>query len=142
MHYFVYGPLMSSSWNPLPQANRTVLILPFIPSLLLHPEPLLPIVTQALHCSSRSLLVIFSTPSIEQLYATLRRDPRASWLELQRFLGEIYASMLVAVWAVERVLMDVEVRFEGEDGDWEEKMGVGAEQTFKLQGEIGKSVMR
>ena len=132
----VYGPLMSSPKIPLPQAGSTVLILPFTLSTLLHPEPLLPIITQAIHCSSKSLLVILSTQSGEQLYATLHRNPKTNWVRLQRFLGKIYAPMVTAQWAVGRVLMDVEVRFEGEDGDWEEKLGVGAEQTVKLQGGI------
>ncbi|GFZ46183.1 hypothetical protein JCM24511_04430 [Saitozyma sp. JCM 24511] len=124
--------------------DHTLLVLPFTPELLDSPHALLPIIYRSVTASLRSHTVLFCTPrpSIpstsspalslantdqlhaspsEQLYAALRRDPRAHFHALQTFLGKVYATMAAAQWQVGRVLMDVEVHFLGEDQDhgWE-----------------------
>lgn len=125
--------------TPIPQPDHTFLVLPFTPSIYKDPSPLPPIISQVVRSSDRSVLIIFSNPNHgEQLYTTLRRDPRASFAGLQTFLGRVYATMAEAQWRSGRVLMDVEVRFEGEDGDWREKLEnaarAGKGQTVKLEG--------
>ena len=121
--------------TPLPQAEHTLLVLPFTASIYFDPSPLLSPISKIVHASTHSALLLFSTPYDEQLYTTLRRDPRATFDEFQRFLGINYAALAEAQWEAGKVLMDVEVRFEGENGNWEDKLGKRSWQIVKLTGE-------
>lgn len=123
-----------SSTSSLPQADYTYLILPFTELTFTNPSSLLPLISKTIHATKRSLLVIFSSPSNEQLYATLRRDPRASWHGFQRFLGQVYGALAAAQWDAGKVLLDIEVAFEGADVHWSEPSKDGERQTVKLEG--------
>lgn len=94
------------------------LVLPFTPSLLLDPTPLLPTIYQTVVAVPTSHIIVrLVTPSSTgepaegQLYDRLRRNPRANWDVLQRFLAEVYASLSAGQWACGKVLLDVEVAF-------------------------------
>ena len=133
---------MESQTKVLPQTtDHVVLLLPFTPATLNDPAPLLPIISRAVkETQSRSLLVLFSTPlddsqagtsSHGQLYAQLRANPSVNFELFQRFLGKIYATLAAAQWSCGKVLMNVEVAFEGEVvslPDWSNA------QTIRLQG--------
>jgi len=62
--------------------------------------------------------VLFSTPSTdgEQLYPLIRSNPVDNWTDFQSFLGKVYACLAAAQWTAGKVLMEVEVAFQGEDG--------------------------
>lgn len=128
---------MVSSSSSIPAADHTLLILPFLEETYLNPSPFLPIIQQAVQSSSTSVLVIFSTPGTEQLYDSLRKNPQASWDGLQRLLGTMYGSLAGAQWASGRVLMDVEVRFEGDSGVpvSDPRLRSAKAQTVCLEGE-------
>ncbi|KAK8869854.1 hypothetical protein IAR55_000422 [Kwoniella newhampshirensis] len=75
-----------------------------------------------------------------QLYALIRNSPREYFQQFQVFLGKIYAASAAAQWRAGRVMMDVEVHFDGEDGDWGEKLfrdaaGRGECQIIRLEGD-------
>jgi hypothetical protein len=119
--------------------NHTVLVLPFTSSILSDPHPILHTIHQQVINSIESCTVLFSTPrpgggevgsGDEQLYITLRRSPKKYWDVFQRFLGKVYATMAAAQWRVGRVLMDVEIGFDG---------GMDLEKRFK--GEEGLNVV-
>lgn len=99
--------------------RHTVLVLPFTPSTLNNPAHLLPLIYKVTTESVESCTILFSTPSqsggTEDLYNTIRKSPRKYWSVFQRFLGKVYGSMGAAQWRAGRVLMDVEVLFEGLD---------------------------
>ena len=128
--------------TPLPQAKHTLLSLPFTPATYIDPSLLLPIISHAVRASSLSCFVLFSTPHGEQLYTDLRRNPRASFEGLQRFLGRVYSVMAEAQWEAAKVLMDVEVRFEGEHegGVWGESLGDRDWRVLKLKGKLTPDV--
>ena len=98
-------------------AQHTVLVLPFTPSILVDPTPVLQLVYKTTQESRESCTVLFSTPASagRDLYTTLKAEPRKYWETFQKFLGRIYATLSAAQWVVGRVLMDVEVGFEGYD---------------------------
>lgn len=125
----------SSKDYPLP-TDHIILLLPFTLSTYQNPTPLLPIIHQTLtHSSLKSLTVIFLTPdatSPDQLYTQLRKNPVKHWHGFQIFLGKVYATLAAAQWACSRVLMDVEIRFEGEDGGWAEKLRKGGSSEFQV----------
>ncbi|WVQ78065.1 hypothetical protein IAT38_000146 [Cryptococcus sp. DSM 104549] len=126
---------------PIELAEHTVLLLPFTPSLLRDPSPLFPLILDLLpRSSTASFTVLFYTPlnQGEQLYTVLRRSPRESFAELQAFLGGVYAALVTAQWKCGGVLLDVEVHFEGEDGDVKGKVYRGEDgarpQVIGLEG--------
>lgn len=136
-----------------PLADHTVLLLPFTEDTYTNVHPLLPLIFQTLtHSSYSALTAIFSTPSsaeatdstpsqpIDQLYTQLRKDPVAHWTKFQTFLGKIYATLAAAQWRSGRVLMDVEVRFVGEDGDWSEKLDLGRWEDTRVIGIEGMCI--
>jgi pantetheine-phosphate adenylyltransferase len=97
-------------------AEHTVLVLPFTSSLLADPTPILHLVYKTTTESKESCTILFSTPSSSRdLYAMLQAEPRMYWHTFQKFLGRVYATLSAAQWSVGRVLMDVEVGFEGYD---------------------------
>jgi pantetheine-phosphate adenylyltransferase len=98
-------------------AGHTVLILPFIPSILADPTPILHLVYKTTQESSQSCTILFSTPSTPTggIYSVLKAEPRKYWHTFQKFLGRVYATLSAAQWSVGMVLMDVEVGFEGYD---------------------------
>ncbi|KAL7423918.1 hypothetical protein Q5752_001503 [Cryptotrichosporon argae] len=98
---------------------HVLLVLPLTPELLSNPHPLLPTIYKSLALASTSLNVLFTGP----LYAALRRSRAAAWDPLQRFLGNVYATLAAAQWKTGMVDMDVEVHFEGEDGDVRDQVG-------------------
>ena len=99
--------------------KHTVLVLPFTPSILNDPARLLPTIYKVTTESGESCTILFSTPSqsggTEDLYNTIRKSPRKYWSVFQRLLGKVYGTLGAAQWRAERVLMDVEVLFEGMD---------------------------
>ena len=99
--------------------RHTVLVLPFTPSILRDPARLLPAIYKVTTESVESCTILFSTPSqsggTEDLYTTIRKSPRKYWSVFQRFLGKVYGTLGAAQWRAGRVLMDVEVLFEGMD---------------------------
>lgn len=115
--------------------RHTVLVLPFTPSILNDPARLLPTIYKVTTESVKSCTILFSTPSqsggTEDLYNTIRKSPRKYWDAFQRFLGKVYGTLGAAQWRAGRVLMDVEVLFEGMDIQmkFEGKKGV---QVFAL----------
>lgn len=98
-------------------AEHTVLVLPFTRSILADPTPILNLVYKTTQESRESCTVLFSTPSSARrdLYTTLKAEPRKYWDTFQKFLGRVYATLSAAQWGVGRVLMNVEVGFEGYD---------------------------
>jgi pantetheine-phosphate adenylyltransferase len=98
-------------------AEHTVLILPFTPSILADPSPILHLVYRTTQDSKASCTILFSTPSTPtgDIYSVLKAEPRKYWHTFQKFLGRVYATLSAAQWSVGRVLMDVEVGFEGYD---------------------------
>jgi pantetheine-phosphate adenylyltransferase len=155
--------------DPDPQPgtrDHTLLILPFTPELLDSPHALLPIIYRSVTASLRSHTVLFCTPRPSvlatsssasapatssrihaspppQLFAALRRDPRAHFHALQTFLGKVYATMAAAQWQVGRVLMEVEVHFLGEDQDhsWETILKREATTVVVLEGETDSTCL-
>jgi hypothetical protein len=118
-------------------ARNSVLILPFTSGILKDPSSLLPVIFDAAQEPTESLTVVFSTPgSGKQLYAELREAPKAHFEELQRFLGKVYAALAAGQWTANRVLLNVEVRFDGELGDWSEKLQALPDEVVRLEGEL------
>jgi hypothetical protein len=105
--------------------KHTVLVLPFTTSILNNPEDILPFVYSVTTKSVESCTVLFSTPSQSggDLYQTIRQLPKKYWDTFQRFLGKLYGTMGAAQWIVGRVLMDVEVLFEGMELGLEQRLG-------------------
>jgi pantetheine-phosphate adenylyltransferase len=97
--------------------EHTVLILPFTPDLLADPTPILHLVYKTTQKTCQSCTILFSTPSTPtgDIYSVLKAKPRNYWHTFQKFLGRVYATLSAAQWSVGRVLMDVEVGFEGYD---------------------------
>jgi hypothetical protein len=137
--------------------DHTCLILPFTHATYTDPSPLLHTIYQVLAQSSlQSLTLIFSTPppsqntspalpmhdlaraQHEQLYATLVRSPTAHWARFQGFLGTVYATMAAAQWSSGKVLMEVEVHYEGEQGDWAEKLDLAERRDLQVVGLQGQ----
>lgn len=116
-------------------ARNLALILPFTPGILKDLSALLPIIFEAAQLPTESLTVVFSTPGSEtQLYAELRKAPKAHFEELQVFLGKVYAALAAGQWTANRVLLEVEVRFDGELGDWSEKLQAVPDEVVRLEG--------
>ncbi|ORY33770.1 hypothetical protein BCR39DRAFT_519164 [Naematelia encephala] len=116
---------MSSTGTIYPSAKRhTVLVLPFTTYVFTNPTILLPVIFATLaHSSYDSLTVVFSSPpEPAQLYSLLKADAVTHWEAFQEFLGKVYATLAAAQWRSGRVLMNVEVHFDGEEGDWKEKL--------------------
>jgi pantetheine-phosphate adenylyltransferase len=97
--------------------EHTVLVLPFTPSILADPTPILHLVYKTTQESRESCTILFSTPSTPSgdIYSILKAEPRRYWQIFQKFLGRVYATLSAAQWSVGRVLLDVEVGFEGYD---------------------------
>lgn len=120
------------------ESKHTFLVLPFTPTLLSDPSSLLPAIYGAALHSSLSCTIIFSSPSSsssssdDQLYTQLRKSPRQSWTVFQIFLGKVYATLAAGQWRAGKVLMDVEVHFEGEQGDWGDKLLYAKEEDKRL----------
>lgn len=106
------------------ESKHTFVVLPFTPALLADPTAIIPVIYRAALHSISSCTIIFSTPSpsAAQLYATIRQSPRRYWHHFQSFLGRVYAALAAGQWEAKRVLMDVEVRFDGERGRWSDKL--------------------
>ncbi|WVQ71610.1 hypothetical protein IAR50_001150 [Cryptococcus sp. DSM 104548] len=132
-------------------ADHVILLLPFTPALFSNPQPIVPLILDILPASAtKSFTVFFSTPKgvlpneqslipgtgpgQEQLYSLLQRSPRESFAGLQSFLGAIYTALWTAQWKCGKVLLDVEVHFEGEDGDLEAKIcrGKAEEEEYHI----------
>jgi pantetheine-phosphate adenylyltransferase len=115
------------------ETKHTFVVLPFTSDVLSDPSSLLPAIYHSALHSTQSCTVIFSSPSPEtQLYPQLREHPRRHWAEFQTFLGKVYAVLAAGQWRAERVLMDVEVHFEGEEGDWSDKLLYASESDKRL----------
>jgi hypothetical protein len=106
--------------------KHTVLVLPFTTSNLNNPEGILPSIYSITTKSVESCTVLFSTPchsgGTGDLYKTIRTSPKKYWDTFQRFLGKVYGTMGAAQWSVGKVLMDVEVLFEGMDSGLEMRL--------------------
>ncbi|WVF72234.1 hypothetical protein IAT40_007046 [Kwoniella sp. CBS 6097] len=123
---------MSSSTT---QTVQAILLLPFTPSLLQNPTPLLPVIASTLtQSATQSFTVLFTTPpdtavnsrreneAEEQLYTSLKQEPIRHFATLQRFLCKVYTALVYAQMRAGRPLMDVEVHFDGEEGDYAQKL--------------------
>ena len=102
-------------------ATRHTLVLPFTPATYPNPAAVLSTIYRtlvALPSSATHFDVHFSTPEAhgDQLYLQLLRSPEHHWHRFQTFLGKVYACLGAAQWTAGRVLLEVEVSFEGEDG--------------------------
>ena len=126
---------MINSVHRLPQANHTILTLPFIPELYNDPSTVLPLVASAVQASSDSVLILFSSPAHDQLYSKLKHDPRANWSNFQVFLGNIYSALSTAQWETQKILLIVEVYFEGSNGELKSK-ATGTTNVIKLEGKV------
>nr|ODN99641.1 pantetheine-phosphate adenylyltransferase [Cryptococcus depauperatus CBS 7855] len=130
--------------------DHTILILPFTPSLMKEASPYYSLILDILPKSaSKSFTVFFSTPrnastlekistltatrQEEQFYSTLYRSPQSTFSTLQTFLGGIYSALWTAQWKCGRVLLDVEVHFEGEGGNYAEKLLRGTSDQEEYQ---------
>lgn len=121
-------------------AKNTVLILPFTSGILRDPSALLPVIFEAAQEPTESLTVVFSTPGPgKQLYTELRAAPKAHFEELQRFLGKVYAALAAGQWTANRVLLSVEVRFDGELGDWSAKLQAVPDEIVRVEGELERA---
>lgn len=122
------------------EIKHTFVVLPFTSDVLSDPSSLLPAIYHSALHSTQSCTVIFSSPSPQlQLYGQLRKHPRRHWAEFQTFLGKVYAVLAAGQWRAERVLMDVEVHFQGEEGDWSDKLLYASESEKRLIVLEGKS---
>ncbi|WVW83134.1 hypothetical protein I302_105152 [Kwoniella bestiolae CBS 10118] len=139
----------TASHPPIQLKEHSILILPFTSSILSDPTEAISTILDTLPRSAiKSFTVLFTTPppassssydrqQNEQLYAMLKRSPTKNFRILQSFLGRIYAALATAQLAAGKVLMDVEVHFDGEGGSWDDKLlrsKEGACQVFKAQG--------
>lgn len=101
----------------LTMAQRHVLVLPFDSSTYPDPAPLLPTIHEtltSLPTDSTHFTVLLITPDDSQLYLTLRSSPVSCWNDFQGSLSKLYACLAAAQWSCGKVLLDVEVAFEGE----------------------------
>lgn len=140
-------PLAASATAPASADSAAVcehalLLLPFTPALLADPAPVLPtLFLAAQRAATRTLTVVFSTPAAchdgRQVYVSLREAPRVHWAAFGAFLGRAYSALAAGQWAADRVLLDVEVRFDGEEGDWALKVLAAPERVFVLEGGSG-----
>ncbi|GMK56803.1 hypothetical protein CspeluHIS016_0306430 [Cutaneotrichosporon spelunceum] len=103
--------------------KRVLFVCPFTPAILQEPSPLLHALGYAASQATERCTVLFSTPSGPQLYPTLRAEPRQHFAVLSRFLAQVYSILAAGQWDAGRPLSDVEVRFDGEEGDWALKLG-------------------
>lgn len=111
--------------STIPSTGDLLVVLPFTPALLADPSPLLPLIYSAAKSVSGSVTVLFSTPSAtddQQLYATLRAAPKAHWSALSHFLAQAYSALAAGQQAADNFLTEVEVRFDGELGEWQHKL--------------------
>lgn len=112
--------------------RRVLFVCPFTRSILDDPSPLLRSIGSAAAQATERCIVLFSTPGAgpdRQLYSALRRAPKEAFQALSRFLSQVYSVLAAGQWDAKRPLTDVEVRFDGEEGDWALKLG---EPTFLL----------
>ncbi|WWD15869.1 hypothetical protein CI109_100293 [Kwoniella shandongensis] len=88
--------------------------------------------------SSSSQAITAELQDHVQLYSHIRSSPQEYFTQFQLFLGKVYAALASAQWRAERVVMDTEVHFDGESGDWEEKLFRGEKgddyQVIMLEG--------
>ena len=126
------------------ETKHTFVVLPFTPDILVDPSKLLPVIYRAALHSTESCTIIFSSPCSDntQLYARLRKSPGRNWAQFQSFLGKVYAALSAGQWMSGRVLMDVEVRFDGEQGDWGDKLSFAKEEDKRLVVLQGESAYR
>ncbi|KAK4688641.1 pantetheine-phosphate adenylyltransferase, partial [Tremellales sp. Uapishka_1] len=120
--------------TPLTGPPNVFLVLPFTTATYTDPTLLLPIIYRALLATSPStstFTVLLSSPSSPQLFSELRTSPVAHWRSFQTFLAKIYATLAAAQWKSGKVMMDVEVHFDGEGGRWDDRL---QGETIKLQG--------
>lgn len=118
--------------------KRVLFVCPFTRSILDNPAPLLGCLGYAATQATERCIVLFSTPNASpdaQLYSALRKSPKASFSALSRFLSRVYAVLAAGQWDAGRPLTDVEVRFDGEEGDWTLKLG-GPSFLLEFEGEI------
>ena len=99
--------------------TRYTLVIPFSSATYPDPSPVLSTIYRtlvSLPATSTNLTVLFSTPSAHgpQLYPKLRSNAVDNWADFQSFLGKVYACLAAAQWTAGKILMDVEVAFEGE----------------------------
>ncbi|KAL1405290.1 hypothetical protein Q8F55_008917 [Vanrija albida] len=123
----------------LPPTGDLLLVLPFTPALLADPSPLLPLIYSAAKSVSGSATVLFSTPPPAssdhpdgQLYATLRSAPKAHWSALSHFLAQVYSALAAGQQAADNFLTEVEVRFDGELGEWQHKLPAVPQRVIVL----------
>ncbi|WWD01437.1 hypothetical protein V866_008381 [Kwoniella sp. B9012] len=123
-----------SSQTTIQQKDHIILFLPFTPSTLSDPSHVVSIILDILpRSSTQSFTVLFTTPgSHQQLYTTLKQSPSRNFKLLQTFLGRIYAGLATAQLIAGRVLMDVEIHFDGEDGSWKDKLFRSEKGDFQL----------
>lgn len=136
-------------------SKHTFVVLPLTSELLSDPSTILPAIYGAALHSAASCTIIFSSPSPfgssssnsnsksndenDQLYTELRKSPRPNWTAFQTFLGKVYATLAAGQWRAGKVLMDVEVHFQGEQGDWGDKLIYTKEVDKRLIVLEGKS---
>ncbi|WWC61147.1 uncharacterized protein I303_103726 [Kwoniella dejecticola CBS 10117] len=141
----------------IPLRDHSILLAPFTPEILLDPSGVVSTLLDVLPKSSlKSFTVLFTTPdpscshtsstsiphtssntssssrSCDQLYTLLQESPTSNFAVFQSFLGKIYAGLATAQLSAGRVLMDVEIHFDGESE------GEGAsfnEKLFRYPGE-------
>jgi hypothetical protein len=108
---------------PVP-SDHLLLILPFTQTTLLNPSTFIPpLLELVVDYSLKSIVVYFSSPKDhEQLYSRLENNARDSWSTFQHFLGVVYSALAAAQWQCGKVLLNVEVHFDGEHGSIQEKM--------------------
>ena len=125
-----------SSQYPSPSDN-SILVLPFTEGIYHDATPLLPVIYQTVLKSIHTCSIVFSTPAFrgKQLYPDLRSRAKVEWDRFHTFLSKVYMTMLEAQWRSGTVLMDVEVHFDGEDGDRGGKLGQEDAQLLVLEGE-------
>lgn len=103
--------------------KRVLFVCPFTRAILDDPAPLLHVLGYAASQATERCIVLFSTPTGPQLYPALRAAPRKHFAALSRFLAQVYSVLAAGQWDAGRPLSDVEVRFDGEEGDWALKLG-------------------
>ncbi|WWC69483.1 uncharacterized protein I206_103424 [Kwoniella pini CBS 10737] len=115
--------------------DHTILLAPFTLDILQDPSNIISIILDVLPKSSlKSFTVIFTSPSSsttvqEQLYKRLKESPVLNFSIFQSFLGKVYAGLATSQLSIGKILMDVEIHFDGEDGSWNEKI-------FRSKGEF------
>ncbi|BEI84232.1 hypothetical protein CcaverHIS002_0408360 [Cutaneotrichosporon cavernicola] len=103
--------------------KRVLFVCPLTPAILQDPTPLLHPLGYAASQATERCIVLFSTPNGPQLYPELQAAPKQHFAALSRFLAQVYSVLAAGQWDAGRPLTDVEVRFDGEDGDWALKLG-------------------